>query len=149
MGSYENVGGRIRERLLALGYRRSDGEPDVQRFSWDHRFDKGHLHAWLADKMTPFKDLIRLCAALDCTAEWLLTGDDAKKGRPGSARRARRQFKNLSVVLTVGLSALGAPLPSMAAFGQTPPIGVTGPNNPSYRKPPRVHKSVEHGMAIA
>jgi hypothetical protein len=148
MGSYENVGGRIRERLLALGYQRDDGEPDVQRFSWDHRFDKGHLHAWLADKMTPFKELIRLCSALDCTAEWLLTGDAAKKDRPGSARRARRHVKKLSVVL-LGLSALGGPSPSLAPFGDTPPIGVTGPHSPPYRKPQRVLKFVEHGMAIA
>src|SRR5262245_12574706 len=37
MGSYEGVGRRLREQLIARGYRRADGEPDAQRFCWDHR----------------------------------------------------------------------------------------------------------------
>src|SRR5262245_48077805 len=85
MGSYEGVGKRIREQLIALGYRRADGEPDAQRFSWDHRFDKGHLHAWLRDEMTPFKELVRLCDALQCSERWLLTG--AERKRPASRPR--------------------------------------------------------------
>jgi hypothetical protein len=141
--SYEGVGPRIRERLLALDYKRDDGEPDVQRFCWDKRFDKGHLYSWLRDEMTPFKDLRRLCDALDCSADWLLFGmdRDSKKAVPGKPRQ-HGKLKSLWLVLPL---AAGVLWPSAAAKGQTLPIGNGGNEGaratssatlppPSYRK---------------
>ena len=102
MKSYEQVGARIRERMLALGYRRADGEPDVVRFGWDQRFDKTMVYAWLRDTMTPFKDLTRLCDALQCSEVWLLTGKERDpKAAPGKARHGK--VPSLLLVLSVGL----------------------------------------------
>ena len=76
MAAYTGVGTRIRERMVKLGYVRADGEPDVQRFSWDFRYDRTLIYAWLAGKATPFKDLIRLAQDLQISVEWLLTGQE-------------------------------------------------------------------------
>ena len=124
MGAYTGVGERIRERLLKLGYQQPNGEPDVRRFGFDHRFDKSIVHMWLANTSTPFKELIRLCSALDVTAEWLLTGGEAKKARPG---RARRNARNLLLVLGVGFGAM-LPSPSVADAANATLLP------PSYRK---------------
>jgi len=129
MGSYEGVGARIRERLVALGYQRDDGEPDIQRFGWDHRFDKGHLYSWLRDEMTPFKDLTRLCDALECSERWLLMGAERKR----SSGRPRRGARHL--VLVVSLGAASALLtPSVPPIAQTLPSAVAALHAPSYRK---------------
>lgn len=82
------VGKRIAERILARGYRRpDDGEPDVRNFSFDFRFEKNHLHAWMRG-MVPFKEL-----------RWLLTGEERKKAAPG---RTRPRIKSLLLVLAAG-----------------------------------------------
>jgi hypothetical protein len=103
---YERVGERLRERMLARGYRKEDGEPDVQRFCWDWRFTTQLVYNWLNDRGTPFKDLIRLCAALDCSAEWLLTGAERPKASP---RQGRGKIKGLLLALGVGLGAMLSP----------------------------------------
>jgi hypothetical protein len=127
--SYEGVGPRIRERLLALDYKRDDGEPDVQRFCWDQRFDKGHLYSWLRDEMTPFKDLRRLCDALDCSADWLLFGmeREPKKAAPGKSRQ-HGKLKSLWLVLPLAAGALLSPSGSSGADT------LVGLHPPSYRK---------------
>ena len=96
--AYSGYGSRMRLRLLEMGYRKPDGGPDVQRFCWDFRFNANHVHQWLSEKITPFKDLIRLCTALDCSAEWLLTGNERKgetrdyvKKKPLSRSHRREQ----------------------------------------------------------
>jgi hypothetical protein len=79
METYEGVGPRIRARLVVLGYAKPDGELDVQRFCFDHRFDKTNVYNWLRDSYTPLKDLTRLCDALDCSERWLLLGAERKR----------------------------------------------------------------------
>jgi hypothetical protein len=103
--SYENVGQRIREMLLKLGYVRSDGAPDVQRFSWDFRFNPNHVHAWLRDEMTPFKALTKLCDALGCSEVWLLRGEERKKETPARSR-PRNKTRVLWPALLLGAAAL-------------------------------------------
>jgi len=105
--SNEQIGARIRERLLARGYRREDdGEPDVQRFCWDHRFDKTLVYAWLRGT-TPFKDLIRLCEALECSAEWLLTGKERALGKSAPAlSRPPTKLKSLLLAFSLGAGLL-------------------------------------------
>jgi hypothetical protein len=135
MGSYTGVGTRMRERLLTLGYKRDDGEPDMQRFGWDHRFDKGHLYAWLRDEMTPFKDLTRLCDALDCSERWLLTGKERDpKASPGRARQ-HGKLKSLWLVLPLAAAALLSPSSGAASRSDTTECE-NRLNNPSYRKRP-------------
>lgn len=116
MRTYVGVGERIRERLLASGYRKADGEPDVQRFCWDHRFDKTLLYAWLRETMTPFKELVRLCMALDCSIEWLLTGNERGKAQP---RQGRGRARKLLAALTVG-----------GGLALSPSLGVAAPAQP-------------------
>jgi hypothetical protein len=89
-----------------MDYRKADGGPDVQRFCWDHRFNPNHVHQWLGEKITPFKDLIRLCAALDCSAEWLLTGSERPKASP---RQGRGKINGLLLALGGGLGAMLSP----------------------------------------
>ena len=126
--AYEGVGPRIRERLLAQGYKRESGEADVTRFSWDFRFNQNHLHAWLRDEMTPFKDLIRLCTALDCSAEWLLTGEERGKAKP---RLGRGKARGLLLVLS---AAAGLLWPSGSGQAQTLQAGEEASLSPPYRK---------------
>lgn len=115
--SYSNIGQRIRERLLAQGYRRENGEPDVQRFSWDFRFNPNHVHAWLRNQMAPFKHLTRLCDALACTEVWLLEGRE-REGK-GSPRQGRGRLRNLLLVLSVGGGLALSPSRGVAASPHT------------------------------
>jgi hypothetical protein len=118
MKTYTLVGPRIRERLLALGYRRADGEPDVQRFCWDQRFDKTLIYAWLRETMTPFKDLIRLCDALQCDPYWLLTGKEQvfPKAIP---RQRRGKLPSLVLALSLGGGLALSPSASVAGIAPT------------------------------
>lgn len=109
--SDDQVGKRIREAMIARGYKREDGEPDVRNFAFDFRFDKGHLYAWLTGKMKPFKNIVELCEALDVSIDWLLKGKEySPKGRPGKARLK-------SLVLTLAACALGLSPNSVRADG--------------------------------
>jgi hypothetical protein len=106
MGDEAAVGRRIRERLLARGYRRDDGEPDVRNFAFDYRFDKGHVYAWMSNKMKPFKNIVELCHALDCSIDWLLTGKERDpKAQPGKARQ-HNKVRSLLLALAVGVGLL-------------------------------------------
>lgn len=75
MPRYPGVGPRIRERLLALGFVRKDGAPDVTRFCLDYRYDKTIFYEWIGDRSTPTKDLDRLADDLKVARSWLLLGD--------------------------------------------------------------------------
>jgi hypothetical protein len=83
------VGGRIGERLRALGYVRADGRLDVVRFSLAHRYDLRAVYEWVADRRTPVKFLDRLAQDLGVTPQWLLSGE----GAPPSPRRGRSPGK--------------------------------------------------------
>ena len=119
---YNQVGQRIKQRMLARGYRKADddGEPDIQRFAWDHRFSTQQLYNWIHEKGTPTKDLIRLCASLDCSADWLLTGHEWGKAMP----RQRRGLRSLLLALAVGGALLPWPGGARAA---AQPLGVVMP----------------------
>ena len=101
MSGYEGVGERLRERMLALGYTRDDGELDIQRFCWDHRFSTTLVRLWLKDEGTPFKELVRLCDILGVSERWLLTGTDRGKAQPRQGRGARK------LLLVLSLAAAG------------------------------------------
>ncbi len=82
MPLFLGVGARIAERLIALGYVRLDGKPDVRRFAMEKRYDKTLMYFWLRDRNTPMKDRERLARDLGVNSQWLLFGD-AKKARVG------------------------------------------------------------------
>jgi hypothetical protein len=110
---YREVGKRIKQRLVELGYGKSADDLDIERFSWDHRFGRTNIYNWLGDKAVPFKDLTRLCDALRCTEVWLLTGKERDpKAQPGSARQ-HGKLRSLLLALSVG-GGLALPSPGMA-----------------------------------
>jgi hypothetical protein len=121
--SNAEIGKRIRERLLARGYRREDGEPDVREFSFDFRFDKGHVYSWLSGKMTPFKQITELCDALECTPYWLLTGKEQvfPKAIP---RQRRGTVHGLLLALSLGGGLALSPSPSVAGLAPTRAVGL-------------------------
>ena len=89
MPRYKGVGPRIKARLLDLGYRQRNGEPDVARFCLDHRYDRAIFHEWSSDRSTPTKALERLAKDLQTTEAYLIFGIDALPATTtGSARRA-------------------------------------------------------------
>jgi hypothetical protein len=106
----QEIGRRIRQAILERGYRREDGEPDVRNFAFDFRFDKGHVYSWMAGKMTPFKQILELSRALDCSIEWLLSGTERPipKGRPASGRQ-HKGLRSLLLGLAVGTAAVLSP----------------------------------------
>ena len=106
MAAYTGVGTRIREQMVKLGYVRPDGEPDVQRFSWDFRYDRTLLYAWLADKATPFKDLIRLARDLQISVEWLLTGQERATSGKAPRRQGRPTAGSLVLALLCGAASV-------------------------------------------
>ena len=114
MKTYQGVGNRIRERLIALGYVRKDGEADVATFCFDWRFGPTSIYGWIAEVMTPTKDLVRLCQALDCSIEWLLSGQErvVPKAQPRQGRGRVR-----SVVLALAASGALALSPSSSVAG--------------------------------
>jgi hypothetical protein len=135
MKAYPGVGERIRERMLMLGYKQANGEPDVTRFGWDFRIEKTLMYAWLRETMTPTKDLGRLCEALDCSIHWLLLGTEyqPKKAAPARSRQQRGKVRGLLLALGVALGAL-VPPPSVAGGADAPPIGDADLHRPAYRK---------------
>ena len=107
MITYTGVGERIRERMLAMGFVRADGQPDVQRFCWDFRYDRTLVYAWLADKATPFKDLVRLAQNLGVSVEWLLTGNEREALARGKTERRQGRRPTVGSLL-LALSVVGA-----------------------------------------
>jgi hypothetical protein len=151
VGGYEKVGARIRERLSVLGYVKSDGELDIARFGFDFRFDKTNLYNWLGEKSVPFKDLGRLCTALQCSSDWLLFGRElVPKAQPG---RARQHGKLRSLLLAFAVGG-GLALPSAGGAAEDHTLSVVNPQteNPPYRKSRRfrnVCRPFGRGMACA
>jgi len=119
--SNEKAGGRMRERLLAQGFKRADGEPDVQEFCWAFRFNTNHVYAWLRNDMLPSsKHLTRLCDALNCSERWLLTGEERDPKKAAPARSRPHKARGLLLALTVGAAGLlGWPSPSVASAPRT------------------------------
>lgn len=92
MPRFTGVGPRIRRRLLDLGYVRPDGQPDVRKFTLEHRYDKTLFYEWLGDRRTPTKELHRLVADLGVSIPWLLFGE--QESRHPTKPRERRPRKS-------------------------------------------------------
>jgi len=117
---YKDIGQRIRQRLVELGYGKSPDDLDIEKFSWDHRFGRTNIYNWLADKAVPFKDLTRLCDALQCSEVWLLEGRErnAPKARPAKGRQ-HGKARVLWPALLLGAAAALWPSPSVASLPRT------------------------------
>jgi hypothetical protein len=76
MPLFDGVGPRIAKRLIALGYVRADGKPDVRRFCLERGYDKTLFYYWLRDRSTPMKERARLAKDLGVTSRWLIFGDE-------------------------------------------------------------------------
>jgi hypothetical protein len=76
MSKFPGVAGRIRRRMVALGYEDASGWLDVPRFTRDFHYDARYVYPWLSGRMTPLGDyLARLAVDLQTTRCWLLLGE--------------------------------------------------------------------------
>lgn len=105
---YENVGERMKERLLALGYVTAEGTPHIARFIREYRYDSRYFYRWANKGATPAgENLERLAQDLGVTRAWLLFGDE---GTP--KRRRRHMLASAILALTIG-GVLGQAAPSL------------------------------------
>ncbi len=111
MPLFTGVGARIRDRLIALGYRQANGRPDVRRFCRTKGYDTALFYFWVNDENTPVKERARLAADLGMTEIELLFGV-VPKARPGKARQPKTRV--LWPALLLGAAAAMLPSPSVA-----------------------------------
>lgn len=122
MPIFLGVGQRIKERLVAIGYTRPNGDLRVQDFAADHRFPSPFVWDWMADRRTPLKDLERLATALQTTPAWLCFGVSqviAPAGPSGDVIEAQGELTR-SHNARRSDRALPAPLPVRRATKVTP-----------------------------
>ena len=75
---FPGFGERLRVALIAAGYVRPSGKPDVPAFIAQHGYDPRGFYPWLRGVRTPELDtLTRLAEALNVSRAWLLLGDGA------------------------------------------------------------------------
>ena len=126
----DGVGQRIRERLLALGYRRPDGLPDVGRFIREHGYDARNFYPWVNKNRTPTgATLLRLSADLQCPVGELLLGESemdkrkAPKKAAGRRRKLARVVAFCAVLLGGGVPARGGTLDDVQVVERVSLIG--------------------------
>lgn len=104
MPLFRGVGPRIAARMIALGYVRANGTPNVPRWCLEKRYDKTVVYYWINDQRTPMKDrLRRLAKDLGVAPEWLLVGAE-----PASKKRGRPR-KAVTALLLGALALAGVP----------------------------------------
>lgn len=81
---------RITQRLLALGYRRQDGRPDVARFCRVKGWDPRGFYPYLKGRMPNEVQLPRLARDLETSVPWLLHGDQGVREVEPPERTHRR-----------------------------------------------------------
>lgn len=116
---FPGVGARIEKRLLALGFRRADGKPDVGKFLRATGWDGRYFYPYLSDRTPSGERLDRLCVDLKTSPAYLLMGVSAP---------LKRSRKTLAVLV-----ALGVATASVAPEVATPPLAKLQPHT-SYRK---------------
>lgn len=84
---FEGVNRRILERIVAIGFTRSDGQPDITRFTAEFNYDPRRFYPWInpTKPFTPTPDTLkRLAKDLACDWLWLLSGDPRLAPEDGS-----------------------------------------------------------------
>lgn len=94
---WPGFGDRVRQRLLALGYVRPDGQAHISRFTTEKGYVITLFYKYL-DNTTPDREnLLRLARDLQVSPAWLLFGDDlgspaiAAAPAPAPARPGKRR----------------------------------------------------------
>ena len=114
---HDGIGNRIKKRLLALGFRTSEGTPDLGRFIRERGYDGRYFYRWANKNVTPAEPyLSRLCGDLGVTPGYLVFGETAtlkpkKYARPiggGSTNGGTERLANLLEVLPLIRSWLWA-----------------------------------------
>jgi hypothetical protein len=107
MKKWPNIGDRITERLLALGFRRVNGKPDVMGFSFRNGWNHVYLFRWIGGSTPDYDNIIKLSAQLEVSPSWLMFGEQgtqvpslAGESKP-PARKAGR-----SVGVPIGSAAV-------------------------------------------
>jgi hypothetical protein len=105
---HDGIGGRIKKRLLALGFRTPEGTPDIGRFIRERGYDGRYFYRWANKNVTPAEPyLTRLCADLGVSPAYLVFGETGavkpkKYARPiggGSGEGGTTVLANLADVL--------------------------------------------------
>lgn len=91
---------RVRGRILAQGFIRSNGDPDVLSWSLEKRWTAQYIYKYLNGTTPDYPRLIKLCDDLGVTPGWLLFGDDlptptGKNGRRRTHKATRRPERNI------------------------------------------------------
>jgi hypothetical protein len=113
MPLFEGVGERIRALMIARGYVRPDGKPDVRRFCLEKSYDKTLFYYWLRDRSSPMKDVDRLAADLGVTKWQLYSGEGPGPKHPiggGSSNDGTPALPSIYDVLPLNGHALLARL---------------------------------------
>lgn len=126
MPLFEGVGERIKSLMIARGYVRPDGKPDVRRFCLEKSYDKTLFYYWLRDRSSPMKEVERLAKDLGVTKWQLYSGEGSEPKHPiggGSSNDGTPPIPSIYDVLPVvrlwikrGLTLWAQPLHSRLAF---------------------------------
>lgn len=73
---HEGIGKRIKNRLVALGFKTPAGQPDIGRFIREHGYDGRYFYRWANKDVTPAEPyLTRLCGDLRVSPAYLVFGE--------------------------------------------------------------------------
>jgi hypothetical protein len=75
MKKWPNIWDRIKERLLALGYRQENGRPDVMGFAFRHEWNHVYIFRWIGGSTPDYDNIIKLSGQLDVSPSWLMFGE--------------------------------------------------------------------------
>jgi transcriptional regulator with XRE-family HTH domain len=122
MKKWPNIGDRIRERLLRLGYERN-GKPDVMRFALEKGVLPVYLYRWIGGATPDYDNIIRLARDLETSPGWLMFGDAATAipAGPRSSRSRQTPIRGGSG------AAAAVPAPEPDATPMVPPAPRTLP----------------------
>jgi transcriptional regulator with XRE-family HTH domain len=109
MAQWPGLGERIRQRLVELGYKQSNGKADILAFSLKHSYLPMYLYKWVNAGVMPSRENVeKLSRDLNVSAPWLLFGNEVDKAPNPPRRRGRRALGCLVAALGVGWLTTGS-----------------------------------------
>ena len=150
MKKWPNIGDRMRQRLLHLGFVR-DGKADVMRFALERGYHHVYLYRWIGGATPDYDNIIRLARDLETSPSWLMFGEagtsvpvapPTAERHPLTAAPSRRSGRGPRPRLAPASASPRPERPGVPAEPRTPPVPprlrVNVHNkrpNPPYRKP--------------
>jgi hypothetical protein len=87
MKKWPNIGERIKERIVSLGFQHYDGRPNVGVFSLQRDYNPVYLYRWIGGATPDYENIIRLARDLEVSPCWLMFGEEGTLVPTLSARR--------------------------------------------------------------